>query len=162
MQFKKYDGVIWRVISRYVLCLHCLYLTIFPSSLLACNVGLWESHILVSNSKFMEWLCYVLEWSWSLLPAYGIYFPFLLLLLLFLFLFLLLLSYDDWAKVSLPISCASHRLEQFICEKSHLLHAPPWSLLTCDVIFTWLQNLVESLRSTLALFCSFQICWWSF
>ena len=42
----------------------------------------------------------------------------------------------DWAKVSLPISCASHRLEQFICEKSHLLHAPPWSLLTCDVIFT--------------------------
>ena len=41
----------------------------------------------------MEWLRYVLDWSWSLLRAYGIDFT-------------LVLFYDDLAKVFLGISCA--------------------------------------------------------
>ena len=74
---------------RYVLCLHCLHLTLFLSFLFACSVCFWERHIQVnatfnlsrwllltrvaciqgflqvlpiSNSKFMEWLRYVLDW----------------------------------------------------------------------------------------------------
>ena len=32
------------------------------------------------------------------------------------------------------ISCALHRLEHFICEKSHVLHAPAWLLIVrCDL-----------------------------
>ena len=137
--------------SRYVLCLHCLYLTLFPSSLLVCNVGLWERQLQVNatvnltkwflltkiaciqgflpmvpilNSKFMEWLCYMLDWSWSLLRACWIDFT-------------LLFFYGDWTKVSLHIFMC------FLpCEKSHLLHTPPWLLLNSDIIFTWLQNLI--------------------
>ena len=139
--------------SRYVLCLHCLYLTLCPSSLLVCNVGLWERQLQVMplsvcqsdslwqkiaciqgflpmvpilNSKFMEWLCYMLDWSWSLLRACGIDFT--------------LLFFDgDWTKVSLHIV---YFMCFIPCEKSHLLHAPPRILLTCDIIFTWLQNLI--------------------
>ena len=68
MQFKKYDGVIWRVISRYELCLHCLYLTIFPSSLLlamlVCERDIFRSQTLsLWNGCAMCWneadLCYL-------------------------------------------------------------------------------------------------------
>ena len=80
----------------------------------------------ILNSKFMEWSCYMLAWSWSLLRACGIDFT--------------LLFFDgDWTKVSLHIV---YFMCFIPCEKSHLLHAPPWLLLTCDIIFTWLQNLI--------------------
>ena len=55
------------------------------------------------------------------------------------------------AKVTLHItypmyitSCALHSLEHFICEKSHVLHAPARLLLTCHAAFTCLQDLVRS------------------
>ena len=117
----------WRVYNVQICALPALLVldnTIFPSSLFACSVGLWERHIQITsgysnatfnlskwlllttvvcirrisssgsylkliNSKFMKRLCYVLDWSWSLLRACGIYFP-------------LLSFYGDCAKVSLP------------------------------------------------------------
>ena len=49
-----------------------------------------------------------------------------------------------------------HGFAPCILRKSYLLHAFPWSLLVCDGISTWLQGLVEPLKSDLT--CLLFIC----
>ena len=119
--------------------LYCLYLTLFLGSLFACTLVcertmytamplsiLWGWFLLtraaciqgylpvvpVSNSKFMEWLCYVLGWSWSLLRACGNDFT-----LLFYPVILWWLGKSDltYSYNCTHISCALKRLEQFRC-----------------------------------------------
>jgi hypothetical protein len=116
--------LVFDTISRLFVCLH---------------FGLWENHVHcdatfnlwgwflltraaciqgylpvvpVSNSKFMEWLCYVLGWSWSLLRACGNDFT-----LLFYPVILWWLGKSDltYSYNCTHISCALKRLEQFRC-----------------------------------------------
>ena len=61
------------------------------------------------------------------------------------------LFFDDWAEVTLHTPCTLFHVHYIgcnsLCQKIHVLHAPAWLLSACHAIFTWLQNLVEPLRS---------------
>ena len=105
----------------------------FSLTKMACIQGILPT-VPILNFELMEWSCYILDWSWSLLVHVGLILP-----------------------CCFSMVIGKSKLAYFIfffpvrSEKSHLLHAPPWLLLTCDIIFTWLQNLIESLRYVLPL-----------
>ena len=104
---------------------------LFLRSSLACTVGLaslsWHlrNFSLSQNSKLMEWLCA------SCVLCVGLKMLKLILLHACRIDFTQLF-FDDWAKVTLHTPCTLFHVHYigcnslYICEKSHVLHAPAW------------------------------------
>ena len=150
--------------------LYCLHLILSLRSWLACTVGLRERHVQVNATlNLSRWLFLTrvacIHGFLPVVPVSKLKVDGMVVLYgglklisakcMWDWLYPVVLWWLGTSHLTYPmyiISCAWHRLVHFICEKSHVLHAPAWILLACHAIFTWLQNLVEPLRSTLT-FC---------
>ena len=92
----------------------------------------------------------VVGWRWSLLRACKIDFA---------------MMFCDWVQVILLTysmctkTVGKHGFALCIFEKSYFLHAFPWSLLVCDWISTWLQDLVEPLKFDLTCAIHLWLLW---
>jgi hypothetical protein len=139
----------------YTLCLWSLYVTLLLGSLFACIVGLWEEHI-DGTCKFrvdtstnvykciQNWLPGFLHQTLSFWSCAGDGLN-----------VITAMCRQDWfwhilwlGISDLTYSICTKRLENvgfalYIGEKIAWFHAFPWSLFVCDVVCTWLQDLVE-------------------